>query len=517
MIAMISIVLVGTMGWQPMVRADVGLPPMTLTIVALNGTQIVLHENDVAALTSYREYGGFVKSNGALSSLGNYTGVPIATFLNLIGGISNGYSITIIAIDNYSKTLNYEALNGTGLITYDNMTGQPEQHNQTLTPMLAYYYNDANLTSGGPLRLAIAGPEGMLTQSSLWVSNVVRLEVHPNLQPMNLTVVALNGTSLTLDQTAISNLPAIRAVGGFINKLGIVKGLGNYTGPSLSTFCNLVGGMTSNTVLRVTAIDGYTQLLSYDMVNGAFTVYDPVTGNPVQNNQSLTPILAYHFNDANLTSGVDGPLRLAIVGPEGLATLSRYWVSQVVKLEVRYIDDIAITNVAPLRTLVGQSLPCGINVTIANQGGYTETFNVTLSANSTVVAAGQNLVLANATSTTITYMWNTTSFPYGNYTISAYVSPVPDETNTANNNFTDGHITVLILGDLTGGTSNAFDFVPDGKVDGRDLVVIARCFGLYPGCQLPLIWNQNCDLNNDGKVDGRDIAIAARNFGMYIP
>jgi len=494
----------GTVALQPQVRADSGLPPMTLTVVGLNGTQVVLHENDIAALTSYRAYGGFVKSNGAIGNRGNYTGVPLTTLLNVVGGISSGYGVEAIAPDNYYKTLSYGNLNGTGLRTYDNMTGQAVQANQTLTPMLAYCYNDVNLTSGGPLRLVIVGPEGLLTQSSLWVSNVVELEVHPfNLQPMNLTVVALNGTSVTLDQNAISNLPAIMAAGGFINRLGFIKSLGNYTGPALNTFCNLVGGMQINTVLRVTAADGYTQLLTYDMVNGAFATYDSVTGNPVQSTQPLTPILAYYFNEENLTAGVDGPLRLAIVGPEGLVTPSRYWVSDVVKLEIRYFDDMAVTNVAPLKTFVEQSLLCGINVTVANQGGYAETFNVTISANSTVVAAGYNLVLANGTSAVFAYTWNTRGFAYGNYTISAYVSPVPDEINTANNYFSDGSVKLGLLGDVNN----------DGKVDGRDLTMIARCFGSGLGSPR---YNPNCDLLNRGKIDGRDITVAARNFGIMI-
>jgi hypothetical protein len=347
-VAVIPIVLVGVANLLPQGLADVGLPPLTLDVVALNGTQVVLHESDIANFVSYTAYGGYVKSNGVLAGLGNYTGVPITTLLGVVGGIMSGYSVTITAIDNYTKTLTYNNLSGTGLLTFDNATGQPVQHNQTLTPMLAYYYNGANLTSGGPLRLAIVGPEGLLTQSSLWVSNVVRLYIHPSsLQPMNLSVVGSDGTGLTLNETTISNLPAIRAVGAYINKIGIVKGLGNYTGPSLNTFCNLVGGMTGNTVLWVVAADNYTQILTYDMVNGAFATYDPANGNPVQHNQSLTPVLAYYCNDANLTSG--GPLRLAIVGPEGLATGSSYWVSQVVKLQIvqRYDITFGQTGVYP--------------------------------------------------------------------------------------------------------------------------------------------------------------------------
>ena len=41
------------------------------------------------------------------------------------------------------------------------------------------------------------------------------------------------------------------------------------------------------------------------------------------------------------------------------------------------VHDVAVTNVAPSKTVVGQGFSATINVTVANQGDYTETFNVT--------------------------------------------------------------------------------------------------------------------------------------------
>jgi DMSO/TMAO reductase YedYZ molybdopterin-dependent catalytic subunit len=46
------------------------------------------------------------------------------------------------------------------------------------------------------------------------------------------------------------------------------------------------------------------------------------------------PIVAYYFNDENISEDSGGPLRLAIVGPEGLVTNSTHWVKWVVKIEV---------------------------------------------------------------------------------------------------------------------------------------------------------------------------------------
>ena len=502
-IMLASIVLSGMLLWQNQstfqAQAFVQLPQMTLTIVGSDGNQIVLNETAIGNLEGYRAYGGYKNSLGILKGLGNYTGVPINTFCNMVGEIRSGYRVHITASDGFTKDMTYEELNG-NLITYDNVTGEIVQHNQTITPILAYHYNDANLSSSdGPLRVAIVGSEGLCTDSTFWVKKVVRLEIHPILQPMSLTLVALNGSELALNETTISNLPAQRAVGAFRNQLGLVKNLGNYTGTSLNIFVNLVGGMNNETALRVTAIDGYTKTLSYEEANGAFTTYDNVTGLPVQHNQSLTPILAYHFNDANLSLS-DGPLRLAIIGSEGLATYSTYWVKQVVKLEIRYRDDVAITAVSTSKTVVGQNCLCNVSATIENQGGYDETFNVTAYANQTAIGM-QTVTLSAGNSTAIVFIWNTTSLSKGNYSISVYAAAVAGETETADNTKTDGTVTVAMIGDI----------VPDDVIDIFDIASVAIAFGSVPSSPN---WNPNADINSDNTVDIFDIVIIALHYGQ---
>jgi hypothetical protein len=154
-----------------------------------------------------------------------------------------------------------------------------------------------------------------------------------NLPPTNLTLIAADGTHLVLTSSDIRSLSSYTAYGGYETQGGFIMGLGNYTGVPLITLCNLIGGMANGNSLKITASDNYTQTFSYDEVNGNFTTFDTVTGQPVPHNQSLTPILAYYFDAANLSSA-EGPLRLAIVGPEGLATRSAYWVKFVVKMEI---------------------------------------------------------------------------------------------------------------------------------------------------------------------------------------
>ena len=57
------------------------------------------------------------------------------------------------------------------------------------------------------------------------------------------------------------------------------------------------------------------------------------------------------------------------------------------------------------------------------------------------------------------------------------------------------------------------DLDHDGRVDGSDLVVLARSFGAHQG---DVFYDSVADLNDDGLVDGVDLAELATNFGKSI-
>jgi outer membrane protein assembly factor BamB len=115
-------------------------------------------------------------------------------------------------------------------------------------------------------------------------------------------------------------------------------------------------------------------------------------------------------------------------------------VNQAITFKQR-IHDVAVANVVPSKTDVDQGYTDNVNITIANQGSYSETFNVTLYANTTAIAT-QTVTLTNGNSTTITFAWNTGWFIYGNYNISANITLAPGETNNWTGPFTYGIITV---------------------------------------------------------------------------
>lgn len=244
-------------------------------------------------------------------------------------------------------------------------------------------------------------------------------------------------------------------------------------------------------------------VFTYAQVLGDFVTYDPVTGQVVSHSQPLTIMVAYYRNDTALPSN-EGPLRLAIVGPEGLATDGKYWVKFVARLEVRWRNDVAITSVTVPKSVVARTCVLRFNVTAENQGGYTETFNVSLYANNSVVGTITNIVLTNETSTTVSFVWNTTTFAYGKYIISAKASTVQYEIDLADNTRVGGSVTVTIQGDVDG----------DFDVDILDVVKITGVYGTKRG---DAAFSANSDLNNDGIISILDVVRCTGHYGEKYP
>jgi len=164
------------------------------------------------------------------------------------------------------------------------------------------------------------------------------------------------------------------------------------------------------------------------------------------------------------------------------------------------IHNVAIADVAPSKNVVGQSYSLNINVTVVNQGDYTENFNVTLYANTTVIETKQ-VTLISGTSITLTFTWDTTGFANGNYTIWANAWPVLGETDIDDNTFVDGWVMVSILGDING----------DGVVDSTDQGILGVAWGSIIG---EPNYVPEADLNGDGVVDAIDLGMVGVNWGL---
>jgi parallel beta-helix repeat protein len=135
----------------------------------------------------------------------------------------------------------------------------------------------------------------------------------------------------------------------------------------------------------------------------------------------------------------------------GSETLDQWSNDTIVVNETKtysLIHQVSLENLENPKTVIGEGFNSSVIAIIANNGNYTETFNVRVYANTTIVGT-QLVTLASRNSTTITFTWNTTGVPYGKYTISAYVTPVPGETDLGDNTYTGGWVEVRLRGLVT--------------------------------------------------------------------
>lgn len=190
-----------TLGNGDFAPPSVNLPPMNLTLVALNGTQLILNDTDIGHLPSFESEGGFKTSGGSLSGISNYTGVAVSTLLALVGGIDSNCSLRISAADGYSMVYTYNQIQGENYTTYSPATGEEVTTDQPFTTVLAYYKNRANLTydDGGPLRFAILGPQALLTDGHLWIKWVTMMEIRPSVEDWTLALKGALVENMTRD------------------------------------------------------------------------------------------------------------------------------------------------------------------------------------------------------------------------------------------------------------------------------------------------------------------------------
>ncbi|MCD6241112.1 hypothetical protein J7K27_06315 [Candidatus Bathyarchaeota archaeon] len=202
----------------------------------------------------------------------------------------------------------------------------------------------------------------------------------------------------------------------------------------------------------------------YFMPNGSFAYYDD-TGWHYFRSFSLHTwyrikmVIDIQANTYDIY--IDGSLEVEAAHFRGYGTvtqLSRMHFGATSAQPVGFIDeitvrlpvhDVAVTDVSPTSTVVPRGANLNINVTVKNEGDFTETFNVTVYSNDTAIILPNRknyvtVTLTSEKSTNIIFIWNTTGFPLGNYTISAYVNPVLNETDIVDNFYINGIVQIVI-------------------------------------------------------------------------
>jgi hypothetical protein len=193
--------------------------------------------------------------------------------------------------------------------------------------------------------------------------------------------------------------------------------------------------------------------------------------------------------------------------PNDIETVIQRWLPVFTYTTNRAIaeaHDIATTNVIASKTAVGQGYSLDIKITSVNHGVFTETFNVTAYANTTVIGMAE-VTLTAGNSTVITFTWNTSGFVKGNYTISAVADTVGGETDTDDNtHVADEQVCISIPGDLD----------CDRDVDLYDAVKLLVHYGAKAGQPE---YDSICDIDGDGDIDLYDAVKLLTNYGKKDP
>ncbi len=96
----------------------------------------------------------------------------------------------------------------------------------------------------------------------------------------------------------------------------------------------------------------------------------------------------------------------------------------------------------PSKTDAISGEPVQITVTAKNKGDETESFNVTLYYDNVTIDRKPVSNLTTGAETQLIFQWNTSDVNPGKYVIKAVADTVEGETNTEDNTFVDGTVTI---------------------------------------------------------------------------
>ena len=149
----------------------------------------------------------------------------------------------------------------------------------------------------------------------------------------NVMLDGADGQQKVLTYNEIKTMPAYSGKGGFFTTTGVVNGPFQVKGVPLIDLCNLVGGVTSSEAVMVSAKDGYSSIFDYDQLMGGLITYDPKTIKEVPHSE-LKIVLMYEQDGKPLSQDGGKPLRLAIIGTDGLLEEGNMWTKWITKIEI---------------------------------------------------------------------------------------------------------------------------------------------------------------------------------------
>ncbi len=148
-----------------------------LTLVGRDGQEVVLSYDELTSLPGITTPGSFFSSVGTVFGPYSVKGVSIGLLCDMVGGMSESDVLFVTAKDGYSSVYDYRQYLGE-FDTFEPGTMRQIPGGETRF-LLMYEQDGAPLAhnDGRPLRIAIASPEGLLTEGHWWVKWVNRIEI----------------------------------------------------------------------------------------------------------------------------------------------------------------------------------------------------------------------------------------------------------------------------------------------------------------------------------------------------
>jgi hypothetical protein len=350
----------------------------------------------------------------------------------------------------------------TGQWVYQNNTMCDIKANVTLVPYekgFDYDYTANNKYTDGKVNATRSAPTALFTMvpsAEAYVGQPIKFDATDTNTPTGSTIISYrwnfsDGNVTTTTQKIVHH--TYTASGTYRITLNVTNSIGfsdTETKPPLEVMIR-DAAITNVTATPTTAVIGQNVNITVTVTNKGETVGDSYNVTLYYDSTRIETIL--------VTAMVPGQTKILNITWNTInATVGTYRIKAVIETEgglplewdINPTDnefsectitlkahDVAVTNTTVSSTQVTQGETVYINVTVVNQGNFTETFTVTVKYNETEVGT-QSVTLNAGDSTILNFSWDTTDVNLGNYIITAVASNVTGELDLNDNTFVYG-------------------------------------------------------------------------------
>jgi hypothetical protein len=244
---------------------------------------------------------------------------------------------------------------------------------------------------------------------------------------------------------------------------------------------------------------------AYNSTHGRISAYCAIFGSATASGSGVLATITFKAMSGGLTS-----LNLAdtILSDQNSQLIPHTVIDGSVRVPGFY--DIAVIRVSTSKTgckpipTVGLQYSFWVNFTVENGGDLSATFYVSICANSILLGTTMVPNLLPGARYNGSLLVSTVGLAFGNYTIEAQTSVIPNDIDPGNNVLTDGWIVVTIPGDVDG----------NYRVDIIDVVKITCA---YSAKRADLNYSPNSDLDDNGEISILDVVICTSHYGQKYP